>query len=255
MTCLAVILVAGLAMLYLAQRSDRPHISDESMARSDVNYANPWVQHSPEPSNGIRRRYRAFVSAEHAINGMKSSANSSQTTLQDSHERSSSNPWDRRHSWLTSSKPSILEGADVVLYDAEHEGEPWQKVRRASIQKASRQDSSLTLSSPPSTLHSPPRKLPVAQEEEDDQPQMSKLKRWMSPGTVKIFEHPPPDLHQGDSEAAVAMIGAGLAATTGGRAMARCPVEVPFDSSRGLPDSWMHTSPQDESSMPTVSVH
>lgn len=219
------------------------------MARNDFSRHSPAVATGREPQNtsGSRNRYRAFVTTEEALKQMKS-GNESQSTLADSEDRRTSNPWSRRRSRLTGSNPSVLSNADVFHYDSDREEDPWHKVRHGSVSASSFESQASTLRPPPSAE---PAVIQTEDEtrEDDPPPKMSRLKRWFTPGSVTIMENPPPELNQGDSGSAVALIGAGLAASAGGRAMAKCPVEVPFDPDKGLPDSWMHTCPQDDSSV------
>ena len=193
-------------------------------------------------------RLRAFLPAEDAINQLKSSTGSQSSSSSLDSRRSPSNPWDRRQSSLTSSNPSYLENAEIYYHDSDDEDTTqWQKVRPYRKSIDSLPNSTSTLKAPPSIhaeLPTPPPTPPSENPSNKDITRpMGKLRRLMTPKPISVFDQPHPELHEGDFRAALAFVGAIAACSAGGQSMAQCPVEVTPIS--GLPDSWMHTAPQD----------
>lgn len=256
----AFILLALSIYLYVKhRRSLRARLSDLSMARSEptATQSAAGTDNNALYSGGVKRRYRAFVSAEQAIGQMKR-ANSSYNLPEDESRRSSqeSNRWTRRRSRLANSDPSIFDSAHVYLHDPDHEHEEnrWQKVKPYASSVSTFQSTADTLRSrrsgqqeppsppptPPQSPDSPqtPKEIPFVLDDKEH-PHVTKLKRWVSPKPIRVYQQPALDLGEGDFGAAVAYIGASIAAFTGGRAMSRCPIEIPFDSDGKLPDGWL----------------
>ena len=235
-----------------SRRVDQVRISDLSMARQepvkDTEATTTSIEtvSDEQKSKHSIRRLRAFLPAEEAVMQLKRATGSSKS-ISTVDSQSSSNPWDRRRSSLTSSDPSLLNHAEIYYYSNDSESSRWEKVRSYSKSSESLKSSVSTLKSRRTTrkeLPTPPPSPPVeADGEKETRSPRDKLRDLFTPKPLAVFDSPPPDLHSGDFRAALALIGAVGAAYSGGRAMQRCPVEV--TPAYGLPDSWMHTAPQD----------
>lgn len=256
-------ILVGLAVWYVQRRRRQPQtrISDQSLVRRHFSAPDASDVHGNDmETQRPGRRIRAFITMEQAINGIKT-ANSSETTLTNPDSRRSSNPYSKRNSWLTSSDPSIFDHAEFYEYDPETERqEKWRRMMRKTESVATFASSGSTLTSTPEELsksekHEAPAstgaatRLPVSKgRKPDPEPHgfKERLQHMFTPTPLTIVNPDSPDLDEGDFKGGVAFIGAMMAATTGGRAMAHCPVELPFDDDTSkLPEHWMPTTPQD----------
>lgn len=255
-------ILSALAAVYIygrvhSRRAESTRISDHSMARR--HFSLPSVAMTVASSteihqqNDIPRRqdsmYHAFAPADKVIKQLKA-MNDRESTVDSLHYHRSSNPWDRHRAKLTDANTSLLLHAELYHYDPDKEiNKQWTKVKHLSRSKNSQHSSTSSLRQRVTSGKEPPTPPPTPPTREnsgvDDKESghSHRLRRWMSPKPITIHEHPPPELHDGDAKAALALIGAIGAAYTGGKAMAKCPVDVTPD--KGLPDSWMHTAPQD----------
>ena len=236
------------------RRAGEMRISDQSMARRELKYSNQGmssgvdIQQDRDVSRDSASGYHAFVPADKVIERLKA-LNDSKSSLSSLNSRRSSNPWGRQRPWTTDSQSSLLSHAEMCYYDSDHDKAKWTKVSRSRDSSNSARSSTSTLKPRvllQRELPTPPPSPPPSQSLDDykkEDVRFSKIRRLFIPKPMSVFEHPPPELHEGDLKAAAAIVGAVGAATTGGDAMAKCPVDVTPD--KGLPDSWMHTAPQD----------
>jgi hypothetical protein len=243
----------------LHRRARTVRQSDQSMVRQDHSHE-PYLHDArPQPvaqenkqNLSSKSRYRAFVTTERAITKLKAiSSNTSSTSTLNS--RRSSTPFGKRTSDFVGDDDSLYEDIHLYMYDSDDSTDQWRKVKHASGSKDTLVNSTSMLYAPNvSRSTGPPTPPPTPPEEKharndfdkEDNRATRKFRELFTPKPIRVFAHPPPaELDSNNIGEAIAFIGAIVAATTGGGAMSRCPVEVTPDT--GLPDSWMPTAPQD----------
>ena len=186
-------------------------------------------------------RLRAFLTVEKAVSHMKHPTNSGTTSL-DSTSRRSSDPWGKRLSGLLGDDESLYDHVDLYYHDPKSTSSVWTKVKRDpdGPRSPSKSDEEPLSPEPCSSPAAFDGGLGVY-----GQRLLTKLKSRFEVKPIRIYSQPPPELAEGNNGAAMAFAGSIMAACVGGTVMSRCPVEVTPD--QGMPVSWMHLSPADDS--------
>lgn len=224
----AFLALASLGGLNMAKRrrNRRKTKESQSMARREYGQSSATGV-GGNASDKVRRRFRAFVTAEEAIPRMKSiSGSDAMLTGRDSRRVSG-----KRGSWLAGDNSSLYEGAGVFMYDASQD-DRWKRVSRADCKLH-------PLPNPEASRNPPLTPADCRGDQLHRHQHLDRLARRFNYEPSSIFDTPPREVGAGDFIAAMAYVGASLAATTGGMAMSRVPVEITLDSDHDSSETCM----------------